>query len=152
LYREPCGRKWQRANVLVNIAWASVERGDLAKARANLEEAKAALAAPGATLAFALAYVDARVALAEKEPRRVREASDRLTRLAKATGLPEHAWRAADLRSEALAQLGDFDAALRASEEAEGILEDLSRSIPLGDGRDSFLGAREQSARRRVEL
>jgi hypothetical protein len=152
LYRAPCGRQTQRANALLNLAWADLDRGDLAAASAHVAQAKGSLVGSGATRASELADLEAQIAEAAGRPADALPLCARLAQLASQTGAREDAWRAADLRAVALTALGRADVARRASDEAEAILDELSRGIPLGDGREGFLAARHRSTQRRVAL
>jgi hypothetical protein len=55
-------------------------------------------------------------------------------------------------RALALERVGRTDAAIDAYEEAENVLEHLRFNVPLGGGREAFLGSHMESASRLIEL
>lgn len=151
-FRAGCRDVRNESNALTNLAWAWLQAGDVASARATLSDARAAWAHPDSEVALFWVELEGRIALAEKRYAAALALFDRLARLASVSGARGDAWRAADGRAAALAALGKRAGAVAASAEAERLLEEESRGVPLGEGRSQFLGARERSARRRVEI
>lgn len=147
-----CPDQRREGNVRTNLAWAVLERGDAKGARAELARARSVLPRPDAQVARFWLGLEGRIALAEGAPRDALASYDRLAALARGASAVGDGWRAADGRAAALAAMGRARDALEASAEAERLLDEESLGVPLGEGRAGFLGARERSARRRVEL
>ncbi len=147
-----CPDQRREGNVRTNLAWATLEHGDPKAARAELARARDVLPRPDAIVARFRIDLEGRIALAEGAPRDALAAYDRLAALARGASAVGDGWRAADGRAAALAAMGRARDAVDASAEAERLLDEESRGVPVGEGRAGFLGARERSARRRVEL
>ncbi len=152
LYHSSCPSSRDEANAMSSIAWADLDRGDPVSARAHLDEAKRLLSTPDANLRVHWLHIEGRLALAMQKPKDALSAFERMARAAAAAGSPEEEWRAAEGRAEALAAVGKTNEALDVATAADASLDEVSRLVPLGEGRGSFLGAREQSVRMRVEL
>jgi tetratricopeptide (TPR) repeat protein len=147
-----CKDSRREGNVRTNVAWAALQAGDLAEARAELARARVLLPDPEVVLERFWSDLEGRIALAEGNGAAALAAYDELARLTRRESAWGDAWRAADGRAAALSSMGRMREALNASAEAERLLDEESRGVPLGEGRSSMLGARERSARRRVEL
>ena len=147
-----CKDRRQEVNVLTNLTWAALLRGDTRDARARLEEAQALLPDADAVVAFHWQRLDGEIAMQAGDPHAALVSFQRLEKSATRAGALGDAWFAADGRASALARLGKPLRALEASDEAERLLDEASKQVPLGEGRGSFLGDRERSARRRIDL
>ena len=147
-----CKNRRQEVNVLTNLTSAALLRNDTTGARARLEEAQALLPEADALVAFHWHRLEAELAMQAGNVQAALASFQRLGRAATHAGALGDAWFAADGRAAALARLGKPLRALEASDEAERLLEAASKQVPLGEGRGSFLGDRERSTRRRVDL
>ncbi|WP_437930581.1 CHAT domain-containing protein [Sorangium sp. So ce291] len=152
LYRGPCPRPAEQANVLTNLALAKLEAGQTGAARALLDEARRTDPRPDARVAMYWIEIEGRIALRSGSPASALRIYDRLSQLAEASELPEGRYRAALGRGRALEALGRLDAAIAAYEGAEAVRGDLSLLVPLGQGRGGYLGRFEESARLEVDL
>ena len=147
-----CKDARRESNLRTNLAWSWLLGGDTKSARDERARAEAAAPATSALVTSFWIELDAQIASAEGRPKDALAAYERLARLARASGAVGDGWRAADGRASALAAMGKTRDALAATAEAERLLEEESRSVALDEGRASFFGARERSARRRVGL
>ncbi|NUO47757.1 MAG: CHAT domain-containing protein [Polyangiaceae bacterium] len=147
-----CPRAVLEQTALVNLAWAALQDNALEAVEEAAVEAVRRGAEQQPHLGMWLIDIRGRAALAGGKPARALEHFDRLAALAGSAGTPEAAWRAATGRGEALQALGRHDAAIESYERAETLLGELTAGVPLSGGRSSFLGGRERSARRLVQL
>ncbi|WP_437758957.1 CHAT domain-containing protein [Sorangium sp. So ce1389] len=152
LYRGPCPKPAEQANVLTNLSLAKLEAGQTGAARAVLDEARRTDPRPDARVAMYWIEIEGRIALRSGNPAGALRIYDRLSQLAEASELPEGRYRAALGRGRALEALGRLDAAIAAYEGAEAVRSDLSLLVPLGQGRGGYLGRFEESARLQVDL
>lgn len=154
IYREgTCRKPWGRANVLTNLALAKVEAGDAAAARADLAAAReAAMGSEHARLSVHWQDCDGRIDLEGDRPEAALAAYERLGSIAAAGRLPVAAWRAALGRALSLERLGRVEGAREAYARAEEILDDHSLVAPVGEGRETFLGRFDESAKHRVRF
>ena len=146
LYRGACRRPRLEASTLVDLALVALQRGDAAAARERLAAARRAVPSAEADVAAWRDELEARVALADGDEAGALRKFDGLATGRAATS-PAALWRAHVGRARALAALGRGDDAIAAWRAAEDLLEELSVLVPLGAGRDTFLGDREASAR-----
>ncbi|TKC99956.1 CHAT domain-containing protein [Polyangium fumosum] len=137
-------------NVLVNLALVEHERGRGKEARARLEEAKRA--GGWAELGGWQRMIEARLLLSEGNPNDALAAHEALRAEGERLLLPELVFEGALGRAEALAALGKRGEARAAFGEAEAALVAWGRGVPLGEGRGSFLSARQRGARLWVEF
>jgi cellulose synthase operon protein C len=142
----------RRANVHLNLALAALHAGDQARARAELTAARAALPEPTADLTLWSLDLEGRIALAQRRWRQALGHYRRLEPAAAAVSSHPGRWRAALGRARALAGQGDRRGAAAAYAEAEALLDDERFSIPLTEGRETFLAQREESARELASL
>jgi len=153
LHREGgCQDTYLRRATLGNLALAAVRAGDPARAAARLAEARAGAGEARGNDALAFSETEARIALAKGEAARALAAFEEEDRLAHALLSLEGQWRAALGRGEALANLGKREEAVAQLLRAEALLPALSVSVPLGEGRGSFVGDRGKSAAVAIDL
>ncbi|MDI1480210.1 CHAT domain-containing protein [Polyangium sp. y55x31] len=137
-------------NVLVNLALVEHEMGRGKEARARLSEAKRA--GGWAELGGWQRMIEARLLLSEGKPKDALAAHEALRAEGERLLLPELAFEGALGRAEALAALGKRGEARAAFGEAEKALTAWGRGVPLGEGRGSFLSARQRGARLWVDF
>ncbi|MDI1449098.1 CHAT domain-containing protein [Polyangium sp. 6x1] len=137
-------------NVLVNLALVEHEMGRGKEARARLDEAKRA--GGWAELGGWQRMIEARLLLSEGKPKDALAAHEALRAEGERLFLPELVFEGALGRAEALAALGNRPEARAAFVEAEKALAAWGRGVPLGEGRGSFLSARQRGARLWVEF
>ncbi len=156
LFEEQCAafaaREDERLNVRINLALANLQAGDVAAARRWLAEARRLRAEPGATFELWLADLEARALLAGGEARRALAIYQGLAQRARAVQSPESAWRAAYGEARAHEALRDVPGALAAYAAAERQLERESLLVAVDEGRDTFVGQREDGTRRHLDL
>jgi len=152
LYRGSCPDVERRANALTNLALASLTGGDVAGARRHLAEARRERPDPDPRITAWLLDIEGRIALRGGAPARALPIYERMADLAAISVLPGSRVRAALGRGEALEALGRAAGAREAYAQAEALLDDRSLLVPLGEGRETFVGQFEEGARRRVDL
>ncbi|WP_438023405.1 CHAT domain-containing protein [Sorangium sp. So ce233] len=151
LSQRPCVEPIDRAHVLINLALALVERGQPGEAARRLAEARRAPAPPSPRVEAWRLLLEGRIALASGRPAQALPWFDRLSRLAQDAAFPEAQFEGALGRAEAEDALGRA-AAGASYARAEALLAAWSRSVPLGEGRDTFLGRFERCARLHVDF
>ncbi|MEZ4259205.1 MAG: CHAT domain-containing protein [Polyangiaceae bacterium] len=147
-----CPDAYLRSFALGNLAREALERGAADEATALLARARAATSEPRGGEHVAWLDLDARIALARGRADAALAKFDAALDYAAAAALDDARWSAEVGRAEALTKLGRADAAIRAFEQAETILDRTSVLAPLGEGRGSFLADRARSARGLVGL
>ncbi|XXX80717.1 CHAT domain-containing protein [Sorangium sp. So ce134] len=152
LYGGPCPRPASKANALTNLALTALHARRPAEARARLDEARRAVPSPDARLALHWLDIEGRVALGRGDGAEALRTYERLARLAERSALELGRYRAALGRGQALEALGRLDEADGAYAAAEAMRGELGLLVPLGEGRGTFLGRFEESARLRVDL
>lgn len=145
LWRGACPEPAQVQNVLLNLALAAVQEDRWNDARRRLAELPAAELDPERML-WRL-ELEGRIALAAGKAREALSIYQRLSELATATFSPSGMWRAAVGRGHALELARNVKAAAAAYEDAEAILDRASVLVPLGEGREHFLGGHAESAK-----
>ena len=150
-YRD-CPNPHLYQHLLIDEALFALDSGDLARARACLDQLRT-LAAGGAaaTVVTWLGQIEGRLALASGRPRQAARAFAATIDRARAASLIERELEARSGRGQALAAMGQRAAAVGELIAAEQILDRLFTTVPLGEGRDLFLASRGQSARLLVE-
>lgn len=145
--------RYLRIAALGNLALASLEAGDVATAKRRLDEARSGdtKAVRGVERAF-WSELEGRIALARDDAPAALAAFDDELSLARSIGSVEGQWRASTSRGTALEKLGRNDDALAAYRAAEALLTDASLLVPLGEGRATFVGDHEESARAGLTL
>ena len=143
-----------RREVIVLTALAPIvaARGEVRRARSLVARARAILPERMSEPASWVEEAEGRVALAAGAPREALAAFEREAQLARAIALPYSAWSAAMGEAEALTALGATARAEAAYARADRAAEDASLTVPLGDGRASFLAERDAAARARIVL
>ncbi|MBI4511951.1 MAG: CHAT domain-containing protein [Deltaproteobacteria bacterium] len=152
LYEKSCPDPHRKGNVLLNLALAALQEGRPQDALARLALARQALSSPSASIQLWWLDIEGRVALLEKKPKVAQSLYERLSRLAEANLSPEASWRAALGSARALRDQRKIGPSLEAYAKAEALLDDQRLWVPVGEGRDTFLAGKEQSAMERVAL
>jgi tetratricopeptide (TPR) repeat protein len=130
-----------RANMQLNMALAHLVAGRAAQARDLLLQADT----PAPPVSFTLWRLDleARLALAEGKPKTALALFDRLEQLALAAGSPDGRLRAALGKARSQVALHKVSAAVGTLEAAEMLLDEQSLQIPVDQGRNTFMAARQ---------
>ncbi len=152
LLRRECAHPPLLASTLTNLAHAYLARENPARSRAYLDEARAAHPEADVVRQAEWLEIEGRIALGDGKTSRSLELYDQLATLSARTLLPDARWQAALGRARALDTLGRIEPARAAYAEAERLLDDDGFLVPLGEGKGTFLGKREESARRRVDF
>jgi tetratricopeptide (TPR) repeat protein len=152
IYRDVCREPADVCNVLTNLALAELDRGRPAEAQRYLKEARRADRRPDARIEAWWLILEGRIALGGGEAREALTWYDRLDTIGASALLPDARFEAALGRAQALDALGRTEKAREAYAAAEGLLDELSLLVPLGEGRETFLARHEQSTRRRVDF
>jgi hypothetical protein len=152
LYRTSCADPALLANALTNLAHARVANGENEAAQALVDEARRLVPRPDLLLIAAWIEIEGRLALARRDAPLALVKYAKLGVLSAQALIPDAPWRAALGRAAALEALGRDIEARDAYAEAEALLDEDSRRVPLGEGKTTFLGQREDSARRRVDF
>lgn len=147
-----CDDNYLHAVTLGHRALAELLGGRPQQARKALAQARARVSEPPIGEGFFWLDLEARIALAQREPARARKLFAELEARALALVRPQDAWRGAYGRGVALEALGRHEEALEAYATAEDRLDDAGASIPLGEGRARFLADREKSAAAGIAL
>jgi tetratricopeptide (TPR) repeat protein len=154
-YRGECPASYDPAAVaslLGDLASAALARGDFDATEAYLSEAEQSLLHPPPRLLLEPAETRADLALARGDLHLALESYDRVRALAESYGDRDALRIALQGRAEVLVRRGDRAGALTALDQVGEIVDAQSASIPLGEGRESFVRAREQADTRRIEL
>lgn len=141
----------ERWNVDLNIALAHLQAGDARAAQVALARDPMP-ATPALHLVLWQHEIEARLALQQGRPRLALARYEQLERLAAATLTWGARWRAALGRAQAWRALGDSVAALAAYAAAEDRLDDDTLTVPLQEGRESFVVGHERATRAHLEL
>lgn len=148
--------RYLRIAALGNLSLASLAAGDVTTAKRRLDEARGGDAevvrgVRGVERAF-WSELEGRIALARDDATAALAAFDEELSLARSIGSVEGQWRASSSRGAALEKLGRNEDALAAYRAAETLLTDASVLVPLGEGRATFVGDHEESARSAITL
>jgi tetratricopeptide (TPR) repeat protein len=147
-----CPDPRREVTVLTALAPIVAAHDEVGRARKLVARARAILPERMSEPASWVEEAEGRVALAAGAPRQALAAFEREAQLARAVALPYSAWSAAMGEAEALTALGDTARAEAAYARADRAAEDASLTVPLGDGRASFLAERDAAARARILL
>ena len=152
IYRGPCRDPEKQANVLLNLALVDLSHHRTTAAAGRLEEARRALPKPAGWLKSWWTDIEARVALARGEVATARRAYGQLADEARRTHDPHGLWRSMVGQAEVSESAKQPEAALLAYAAAEAQLAHVLRLVPLGAGRDTFLGARPRGTKGHIDL
>lgn len=151
LYRTKCPMPHRRFNAELNAGWAALFEGNIDGAREHLDAAQAAVAQPDVTSRLNLEHLTAAWLARTASPERGVESYARLGRLAQELQALDIEWQAHLGRGESEEARGDLGAAAAAYRDAQAALQGWARRVPLGEGRDTLLAKREDSAIALVE-
>jgi tetratricopeptide (TPR) repeat protein len=152
LFRRSCPDPNRSANALVNLAKAEVSRGRLSEAQQALDEAKKLEHEPAIPVVLAWLHLRGHIALLSNRARDARTPFDREEQIAGALGNADDQRLATEDRARLFVALGRNEDALAAIESEEALLHGEAADIPMGEGRETFFGARDRAAILRVEL
>jgi hypothetical protein len=155
LVEKPCeDRQQKRFNAELNLALAYLQRGpgDLARAAAALEAAKALRASATPLQRLWWLHAEGLLALERGSPLQALSSFDRLERQAKAFLSLQEQWRAAFGKARAFVALNDPERAAHILRAADELLDEQLASIPIDAGRESFLDQWEAGSRLLVDL
>lgn len=147
-----CGSVSHARNARLNLALVAMAADDVGAAEAYLRS----MAAPDSgdagegvepEVRFWTAELGARVARSQGDWAHADASYRELVERGRAASMPDLEWRATTGLGAIRLTRGDVDGAIAALESAERLLFELSLLVPLGVGRGTFLGAREESAR-----
>jgi tetratricopeptide (TPR) repeat protein len=148
---ETCSRYTpeDRVNFLIDLALAHLQEGRLAQAKDLL--AQSGKLEPDPPLPLRLWWLDleARIRLREERPAEALRLFEESEQLATS---PDDRLRAAVGKAQAHEDLGERPAALEILRKAEALLDELSRQIPLQEGRETFMATRQAVVNLHVEL
>lgn len=133
----------RKANTRINLALAHLQAGRLAPAKTLLRETRALDPHPPLSHAVWLLDLEARVAAREGDERGALRRFGELERVAVDSGSSDARLRAALGEARAHRALGEGDAALAVLQQAEALLDEQSLQVPMQEGRESFLAARQ---------
>lgn len=152
LYRTQASDPAQEQNILVNLALAAVQENRWTEATRYLEQASRASPTSAPYIALWKLDIEGRVALAQKRAREALGRYERMEQLAVSAASPSAQWRAALGRGQAFEAMGRLNDAAFAYLAAETMLERQSLQVPIGEGRDHFIGGRAESARLAIDV
>ncbi|HSL81825.1 MAG TPA: CHAT domain-containing protein, partial [Thermoanaerobaculia bacterium] len=142
----------ERANMLVNLALAHLQEGRLPEAKETLARAREIEPHPPVFQMLWWLDLDARIALGEGRPREALRTFDELGALASETSSFDGRLRAYFGQARARRELGVPAGALEILGEAEALLDEQSLQIPVHQGREAFVAARQAIVSLHVEL
>ena len=144
---QPCARAEQRLNAGLNLAFAHQQVKRWREARQALEQVRALT--PKANLSQILWWFDleGRAAIAERHPARALHLYEQLKEMAERALSVEGRFRASLGRARAQKDLGHRAAALASLAEADSLLDEQSWHVPAHEGRETFVGQREEATR-----
>lgn len=142
------------AEVAMDLALVALREGDAAGAHEALERARAALPAPAGRVALDLLWIASEVAAARGRSDEAMQGFERLTGLSRAAGLPGLGWRAAVGRARVMltGRAPKPEVALLAYREAETLLDEQLRAVPMTEGRERMVSDREAATREHLSL
>ncbi len=146
----PC-RPGLRANLHTTRARLRLDQGDAPGAAGALSAARSANPSPEPAVALWMDELAARGLAHAGQWAGAADAYAALAAEAEASLLPAAQWRATVGQAEALAALGDAGAADAAYAEADGLLIEQARAVPLGVGHHGFYGDRAGYVLRRAD-
>lgn len=147
-----CSDAYLRSFALGNLARYEIAVGDLDAASKHLADARAAVSEPRGTEHLAWLDLEARILLGRHQPAKALARFEEEWKLARAASLLQAQWSALVGQSDALIALRRPSDAIRALLEAEDVLDRALESVPLGEGRGSFVAEHARSTRRAIEF
>jgi tetratricopeptide (TPR) repeat protein len=142
----------ERANMLVNLALAHLQEQRLPQAKETLARARRIEPHPPVLQMLWWLDLEARIALGEGRPREALRSFDELEELASATSSFDGRLRAYFGQARARRALGDPAGALEILREAGDLLDEQSLQIPVHEGRETFVAARQAIVSLHIEL
>jgi hypothetical protein len=147
-----CARPDQRLNAWLNLAFAYQQTEQWGEARQALDQARRLKTPPNLNERLWRDNLEARAAIAEGEPERALQIYEDLDRMATAVLSPEGRLQASLGLAKARIALGQPDSAIDALAEADRRIDEQIWQIPAHEGRDTFLGQREEATRLYLQL
>jgi tetratricopeptide (TPR) repeat protein len=152
IWNTTCPEPTRALNAVINLALAAIQEDRWSDAEKYLAELAAAKTAIDPELMLWRLEIEGRVALARGQDREALAIYRKLEELAARTASPSGRWRAAIGRGHAFELAGRTEQAAEAYREGEEVLDRASAMIPLGEGREYFLGGHEESAKSAIAL
>lgn len=150
LYHDSCPRPAMEANALVNLALLELSTGNSEQARRYLAEAQSRRVTGDDFMAGWMLDLTGRLALLDGKATEALAVYEEMARSAK--GLSEGRWRASLGRARALEASDRRREAILQYEQAELLLDEQLRLVPLSEGRAGFAADRELGAQRLIGL
>ena len=150
LLAQGCGNRNHQMNVVISLALAQLQRGDIDGARTYIEEATTIQAKIPLHFRTWLAEIRSRVALKEGDPERALKEYRRIKK--QLAPLAEGGLLVARGEVLALMELGQVNQALRAYYGAEQKFDDSILTIPIDGGRGTFASSHMGLSSRFVEF
>ena len=142
----------RQAIILVNLAQAHLQEGQLAETRQLLSRARELEPHPSLFQRLFWLEIEARIALGENRPAAALAAFAELGDLAAQTNSFDGRLRALFGRARSLRALGQPAAALATLVAAERLLDEQSLQIPIYAGRETFIATRQSIVSLHIEL
>lgn len=142
----------KRANMWVNLALAHVQEQRLPQAKESLARAREIEPHPPVLQMLWWHDLEARIALREGRPKEALHSFDELEGLAAETSSFDGRLRAYFGQARARRALGDPAGALGILQQAEDLLEEQSLQIPVHEGRETFVAARQAIVSLHIDL
>ncbi len=152
LCEQGCPDPHRRANIFTNWALAELQSGHLLAAQVKLDESKARMDRPPVLLSLWALDLAGHIALTKRSPSEALQHFTKENHLAQAASFFGMLWRSLVGQAESYELLHRDKDALEAYARAESLLDTEQTWIPLGEGRTTFLGGRDRSARQHVDL
>lgn len=153
--RSECPASYDASRVATFLGYAAraeIDHGAIDEALARMREAAAAAPHPPAAIDLEWRATRADIALAKNDVAGALREIDGWIAAAEAIGARDSARDALERRSDALLRRGDRAGALDALARAGKIVDLAAIDVPLGEGRESYVRARESADVRRIEL
>ena len=147
-----CKNPHEERNVRINLARAALLLGDDRACKEHLDKARSVEGQCDVVLAVWIDALEGAVALRQGKGQQALESFGRMEARAQRAVLPSVSWRAKLGLAEAHELFGHDKQAEQAYEQAEALLDEQTRLVPVMEGLESFLAGRQRSARLFVDL
>jgi tetratricopeptide (TPR) repeat protein len=152
IFGDGCPDPNRVANALANQALADLQEGRLDDARDAIGRARRTATEPPTPLVLFAHDLEGRLAFAANRSAAALAAFEREVKLAAAIGGPDDEIAARQGLARVLAAMGRREQAISELDRAEALVDTVHGSIPLGEGREAYLAAREGPSMDRVAL
>lgn len=148
----PTAKAELKSNVLINLALSDVQERRTGRAAQLLARARKLVPHPPLPDLLWSLDIEGRTALLESRPRAALISFEELANLAAQTSSFDAALRARFGEARAYEALGQGGDALGSLNAAEALLDEESLQVPMSEGRDTFVAARESLVMLHLEL